>query len=66
MTLEEQLKTKKTVKSPVTGEEVSVPLSFIVDVQQQREDGVHFIIHPLDQSGETLDFVVKGNELTPL
>ena len=38
MTLEEQLKTKKIVRSPVTEQEVSVPLSFIVDVQEERED----------------------------
>ncbi|WP_421921625.1 hypothetical protein [Marinobacter salarius] len=66
MTLEEQLKTKKIVRSPVTEQEVSVPLSFIVDVQEEREDGVHFIIHPLGHSGDTLDFVVNGNDLKAL
>ena len=45
---------------------ISEERTFVVDIGQEREDGVHFYIHPADESGETLDFLVKGNELTPL
>lgn len=66
MTLEDLLRTKKKGVSPVSKKEVEVPLTFVVDIGQEREDGVHFYIHPAHENGETLDFIVKGNELTPL
>jgi len=66
MTLEELLRTKVKSYSAVMEKEVEVSPSFIVDVMHEREDGVHFIIHPFNNNGETLDFVVKGNELKPL
>lgn len=28
--------------------------------------GIHIIIHPMGYDGDTLDFVVVGNELTPM
>lgn len=66
MTLEGLLRTKLETKNGGTGEPVSVPHSFVVGIQHEDEDGVHFIIHPLGHSGETLDFVVAGDELTQL
>lgn len=66
MTLEELLRTKKKEISQVSGQEVEVPLTFVVDIAREREDAVHFYIHPANEHGETLDFVVEGNELTPL
>ena len=66
MTLEDLLRTKKKCINGVSKREVEVPLTFVVDIGQEREDGLHFYIHPADENGETLDFLVKGNELTPL
>jgi hypothetical protein len=58
MTLEELLKQKYKID----GREIQP--DFRVAVQAERTDGVHIIIHPMNTSGTTLDFLVKGNELT--
>lgn len=34
---------------------------------QPTEDGrIHFYVHPDGHDGDTLDFIVEGNQLTPL
>lgn len=66
MTLEDLLKMKMRLISPDSGERVPAPVTFVVNVQEERQDGVHFIIHPVCQPGDTLDFVVNGNDLKPL
>ena len=55
ITLEQLLKTTKDDK-PVT--------EYRVSVQQTFDRGVLFIIHPKDESGDTLDFMVSDNLLT--
>ena len=47
------------------GNDINVTPEFRVAVQHIRDDGVHIIIHPNGHSGDTLDFVVSGNELKP-
>lgn len=65
MTLQQLLET--TVSSEdKDGNKVEVSPEFRVAVQQVKDGGLHFIIHPYGHNGETLDFVVHGNELTPL
>jgi hypothetical protein len=60
MTLEDLLNTK--VKTAF-GEDI-VP-NFRVAVQNITPDEVHFIIHPMDYDGATLDFICSGNSLIP-
>ena len=36
---------------------------FRLAVQSEKEGGTHVIVHPLGHDGDTLDFIVKGNEL---
>ncbi len=63
-TLETLLKMTVAAKNSVTGATVMVSPGFIVSVQRELPDGgVHFIIHPDGYNGDTLDFVVNGNEL---
>ena len=64
MTLEKLLRMKVAARSSVTGEDVMVTPGFIVSVQGERDGGIHFIIHTDGYNGDTLDFVVRGNELT--
>ena len=64
MTLEDLLKMTVAAKSSVTGKDVMVTPGFIVSVQHECPNGgVHFIIHPDGYSGNTLDFIARGNEL---
>ena len=39
---------------------------FRVVVQRADNDGVHFIIHANGHRSDTLDFIVRGNLLTPV
>lgn len=48
------------------GNPVQYSPDFRVAVQQVKDGGLHFIIHPQDHNGETLDFIVRGNELEPI
>lgn len=48
------------------GNTVQYSPDFRVAVQQVKNGGLHFIIHPQGHNGETLDFIVRGNELEPL
>lgn len=67
MTLEELLKMNVCAKSEVTGKEVMVSPGFIVLVQHECPNGgVHFIIHADGYNSDTLDFVVRGNDLEQL
>jgi hypothetical protein len=60
MKLEELLRTKVTLNG------VEITPQFRVSVQEIRPDFIHFIIHPQDYDGATLDFYVRGNNLTQL
>ena len=66
MTLGELLRTKKKGINGVSKREVEVPLTFVVDIREELEDGIHFIIHPAHENGQTLDFIAIGNEIRPL
>ncbi len=65
MTLEDLLKTK-TLSTDKDNNSVSVHPEFRVSIQKETEHGVHFIIHPMNINGETLDFICKGNSLKPI
>lgn len=61
-TLEDLL--RMTVKSTDKDDnEIDITPEFRVSVQRIKDDRIHFIIHPMDHDGETIDFVVQGNEL---
>lgn len=68
ITLQELLQTK--IVTSDARAETNEPIGFIPDfrvaVQKNIDGGTHFIIHPFGHSGETLDFVVEGNNITPL
>lgn len=72
MNLEELLKKQVTLKSIANGEPVQITPDFRVAVQpnttesQAAKEGVRIIIHPHGYDGETLDFLVIGNELHPI
>ena len=38
---------------------------FRIAVQENKRGCTHIIIHPAGHNGDTLDFLVKGNALTP-
>jgi hypothetical protein len=65
MTLEELLRTKVKSKNK-DYQDVEISPDFRVAVQNMTDAGVHVIVHPDGYDSETLDFVVSGNELTPL
>lgn len=65
MTLQQLLETTVVSKNK-DGNEIQVSPDFRVAVQGERDGGVHIIVHPHGHNGETLDFVVSGNELKPL
>lgn len=65
MTLQQLLETTVT-SADKDDNPVEVSPQFLVSVQQVKDGGIHFIIHPFGFNGETLDFVVNGNELKPL
>lgn len=61
-TLEELLVT--TVKSHGKDGPVDIRPDFRVSVQRILSGGgVHFIVHPDGHDGDTLDYVVRGNNL---
>jgi hypothetical protein len=59
-TLEELLKTKVRLRN-----DSEFTPDFRIAVQTAKDGGQHIIVHPWGHSGDTLAFVVKGNELTP-
>jgi hypothetical protein len=61
-TLEELLRMKMPAKNK-DGENIEVTPSFRVAVQGERVGGIHIIVHPVECSGDTLDFIVRRNEL---
>lgn len=65
MTLEDLLRTQFTGKD-VKDKDVKVTPEFRVSVQETKEEGVTFLIHPVECNGETLDYKVRGDILTPL
>lgn len=64
-TLEQLLKTKMPSKDK-DGLPIEVTPNFMMAVQGERNGGIHIIVHPAECSGDTLDFIVRGNELGPL
>ena len=66
MTLENLLRMEVEGKNSVTGEEVKFTPEFRVAVQKKTNEGVHFIIHANGHNSETLDFLVKSDELFQL
>ncbi len=68
MTLQQLLGTLVTTQDK-EGKDVQISPEFRVAVQQVVRDeggGIHFIIHANGYNSETLDFLVVGNELTPI
>lgn len=67
MTLEELLRMTVPVGPGCVAPE-GTPMSpeFRVAVQHVAEDAVHIIVHANGHDSETLDFEVRGNELSPL
>lgn len=64
MNLEELLRTK--VESDGINGKVQISPSFRVAVQSESDAGVHIIIHPDGYNGETLDYMVKGDDLSQI
>ncbi len=62
LTLEDLLRMKVPAKDKDQND-IQMSPDFRVAVQRENDQGVHFIIHPIDHNGETIDFVVKGNHL---
>ena len=62
MTLQQLLEITVTSKDK-DNNDIEVSPDFRVAVQQDVDGGIHFIIHPYGHNGETLDFLVIGNEL---
>ena len=61
-TLEDLLRTvvKSTDKD---GNAIDITPEFRISVQSTKDNQVHFIIHPMDYNGTTIDFIVQGNDL---
>ena len=59
-TIEELLQTKVTTKNGI-----EFTPDFRVSVQSKKDNGIHIMVHPFGHDGDTLDFIVKGNEITP-
>lgn len=66
MLLEDLLRMKVDGVSAVTGKAIRYSPDFRISVQFERGDGVHIIVHADGHNSDTLDFVVRGNELTQL
>lgn len=66
MTLEDLLRMEIKGKNSISGDDISYPPEFRVSIQKKTTDGVHFIIHANGHNSETLDFLVRGNELFPI
>lgn len=64
-TLEDLLRMEVDVQS-CNGEMLKMSPEFRVAVQRKKDDRIHFMIHPANYDGDTLDFVVQGNELKHL
>lgn len=65
-TLEDLLRMKVDIGMVDKTKNVTPPFRVAVQDVKAKPDGVHFMIHPNGYDGETLDFIVKGNELIPL
>jgi len=63
-TLEDLLRMTVPAKNK-DGEAIQITPEFRVAVQRIGR-GVHFIIHPMGHSGETLDFIATGDYLAHL
>ena len=66
MTLEDLLKMQIDGISRVTNKPIKYSPDFRIAVQGERDGGIHIIVHAQDHDSDTLDFIVNGNELTPL
>lgn len=64
MNLEELLRMK--VESEGIHGKVEISPDFRVAVQKISDSGVHIIIHPAGHNGETLDYMVNGDELSQI
>lgn len=66
-TLESLLKMQVFVEKPtMPGVPIATTPHFRVSVQGPRDGGTHFIIHADGYNSDTLDFVAKGNTITPV
>lgn len=63
ITLEQLLRMQVKAPRVIPGSDTKYSPDFRVAVQEVTNDGVRIIIHPHGHDGETLDFVVTGNEL---
>lgn len=63
-TLEELLRMTVT-KEVTTGSVAEIRPDFRIAVQEVSDKGVRVIIHPMNYNGDTLDFWIKNNEITP-
>lgn len=63
-TLEELLKMKVTTTASDGNTTPEFSPDFRLAVQNIHHDGVHIIIHPFGHNGDTLDFFVRGNQLS--
>ena len=63
-TLQELLEMKVTTNNSEGDTSPEFSPDFRVAVQAIHEDGVHIIIHPMNHNGDTLDFLVRGNNLS--
>jgi len=59
-TLEELLKMKVRTRN-----DTEFTPDFRVSVQEKVKAGTHILIHPLGYNGDTLNFIVQDNTLTP-
>jgi len=71
ITLQELLLMKVPAKDK-DGNDITISPEFCMKVQpgylddDSPNDEVHVIVHAVGHSSDTLDFIVKGNELIPL
>jgi hypothetical protein len=65
MTLEDILSQEISHQSGQTGA-VSYHPDVRIEVLAKASDGVHISLHQMGQNGASFDFVVKGNQLTPM
>jgi len=66
MSLEKLLRMEIKGTSTIHGGTISYSPEFRVTVQSKAEKGVHIIIHADGHNSDTLDFLVKDNELVQL
>ena len=63
-TLQELLEMKVTTKNSEGYTSPEFSPDFRVAVQAIHGDGVHIIIHPMNHNGDTMDLMVRGNDIS--